>query len=53
MRTISMLFVLALIDPAGYAAAYPGCDINRADCNGDSNIDGLDIDPFVELLTGS
>ena len=45
-------FVLALIDPAGYATAYPNCDIMLADINGDGVVDAFDIDPFVELLTG-
>ena len=45
-------FVLALTDPAGYAAAWPDCDIMLADCNGDGVVDAFDIDPFVELLTG-
>ena len=45
-------FVLALTDPAGYAAAWPDCDIMLADCNGDGVVNAFDIDPFVELLTG-
>lgn len=45
-------FVLALVDPAGYAATYPGCDINNGDVNEDGFVNGLDIEPFVELLTG-
>ena len=45
-------FVLALTDPAGYAAAWPDCDIMLADCNGDGEVNAFDIDPFVELLTG-
>ena len=45
-------FVLALTDPAGYAAAWPDCDHMLADCNGDGVVDAFDIDPFVELLTG-
>ena len=44
-------FVLALIDPAGYASAWPDCDIMLADINGDGEINAFDIDPFVELLT--
>ena len=44
-------FVLALTDPAGYAAAYPDCNINNADTNGDCVVNAFDIDPFVELLT--
>ena len=45
-------FVLALTDPAGYAAAWPNCDFMNADCNGDGEVNAFDIDPFVELLTG-
>ncbi|MGE0481467.1 MAG: hypothetical protein AB7Q17_13445 [Phycisphaerae bacterium] len=45
-------FVLALTDPAGYAAAFPSCDINNADANNDGSVNNFDIDPFVALLTG-
>ncbi len=45
-------FVLALSDPAGYAAAYPDCDLSAADVNGDGEVNAFDIDPFVELLSG-
>lgn len=45
-------FVLALTDPAGYAAQFPACDINNADINNDSLISVADIGPFVALLTG-
>ena len=44
------VFVLALVNPAGYATAYPDCNILNADCNGDGNINALDIDPFVSAL---
>ncbi|MGE3180228.1 MAG: FG-GAP-like repeat-containing protein [Phycisphaerae bacterium] len=44
-------FVLALTDPAGYAASFPDCDINNADVNGDDTISVGDIGPFVALLT--
>jgi hypothetical protein len=43
-------FVLALFDPAGYAARHPDCDIDLADLNGDGRLDALDIEPFVALL---
>src|SRR5262249_8934761 len=36
-------FVLALLDPAAYAVAYPGCDPAHADVNHDGQIDGADI----------
>jgi carboxypeptidase A4 len=45
-------FVLALTNPAGYATAYPNCDINLADINGDGTVGFGDINPFVALLTG-
>jgi hypothetical protein len=43
-------FVSALIDPPGYAIAYPLCDIHRADTNKDAQENGLDIQSFVNLL---
>lgn len=45
-------FVLALTDAAGYAAAYPNCDIANGDVNGDGFVTVGDIAPFVVLLTG-
>jgi hypothetical protein len=44
-------FVLALLDPNGYAAAFPNCDLRAADVNEDGSVDGFDIEPFVGLLT--
>jgi len=44
-------FVLALTDPAGYAAAYPECTIFNADAKGDGYVDFRDIVFFVRLLT--
>jgi hypothetical protein len=54
MITVSDIagFVLALTDPAGYAAAYPDCNILHADLNGDGLITVGDIGFFVQLLTG-
>ncbi len=43
-------FVLLLIDPAAYAAAYPECDPRAGDVNGDGSVDNGDIDDFVDLL---
>ncbi|HVP11771.1 MAG TPA: hypothetical protein VMV94_11360 [Phycisphaerae bacterium] len=48
-------FVQALLDPAGYNAdhdgsPYPPCAQSRADLNGDTRTDGLDIRLFVDLL---
>lgn len=45
-------FVLALTDPAAYAAAYPDCDISAADVNEDGAVNNFDIDAFVALLAG-
>jgi hypothetical protein len=45
-------FVLALFDPAGYAIAYPACNIANANANGDASVDLFDIDGFVALLFG-
>ncbi|MGE0479603.1 MAG: hypothetical protein AB7Q17_03925 [Phycisphaerae bacterium] len=45
-------FVLALTDPAGYAAAFPSCNINNADANMDGFVNNFDIDPFVAILVG-
>jgi glucose/arabinose dehydrogenase/plastocyanin len=44
-------FVLALSDPAGYAAAYPDCDFMNGDCNNDDIVDFDDINTFVALLS--
>ena len=43
-------FVLALTDPAGYAAQHPMCPITTADMNLDGQVDGRDIQAFVNLL---
>ncbi len=40
------LFISALLNNGPFG----GCDINRADVNGDTREDGLDIRPFVNLL---
>jgi len=44
-------FVLALTNPAGYAAAYPDCNITNGDVNQDGQVNFADINPFVRLLT--
>lgn len=44
-------FVLALTDPAAYAATYPDCDYFNADLNGDHLVDNFDIDAFIYRLT--
>lgn len=43
-------FLLALFDPAGYAAQYPDCDVRLADIDGDGSVDAFDIEPFLALL---
>jgi hypothetical protein len=43
-------FVTALIDPAGYAVIYPGCDLMRADLTNDGLADGRDIALFVTAM---
>ncbi|TWT42377.1 hypothetical protein RAS1_35080 [Phycisphaerae bacterium RAS1] len=45
-------FVLALIDPTGYAAMFPTCNILNGDIDGDGQTNVLDINPFVALLIG-
>lgn len=45
-------FRLALLDPAAYATAYPDCDIDTLDLNGDGFLDGRDIQLFVALQVG-
>jgi hypothetical protein len=44
-------FLLALNNPAGYAAAYPFCNILNGDLNGDGVVNPDDIDLFVEVLS--
>ena len=44
-------FVLALSDPAAYAAQFPDCNIMNGDCNGNGRVEFGDITPFVALLT--
>lgn len=45
-------FILALLDPAGYAATYPDCNPMQADVSGDGQLDGRDVPPFAALLLG-
>ena len=44
-------FVSAIINQTAYEAAYPDCDIMRADTNHDGAADVFDIESFVALLT--
>lgn len=43
-------FVQALLDPIGYAAAYPACNILNADMQPDGNVNGGDVQGFVDAL---
>ncbi|MGE0479993.1 MAG: hypothetical protein AB7Q17_05920 [Phycisphaerae bacterium] len=43
-------FVLALADPAAYAAAYPACNVLNADINADGLVNNFDIEPFVACV---
>lgn len=43
-------FVSALIDPSGYGAMFPGCNIDLADMNADTLRDGRDLHDFVATL---
>lgn len=44
-------FVLALTDPAGYAAAYPACYPRNGDIDCNGVVNAFDIDPFIMCLT--
>ena len=46
------LFVLAVADSNGFAAASPTCHISRADVNLDGSVTVADIGPFVALIAG-
>jgi hypothetical protein len=41
---------LAMTDPDGYGAAYPGCPVENADLNGDGFIDCVDFPLFVAAV---
>lgn len=46
-------FVQAVLDPAGYEAAFPSCDINNGDLSNDGAVGELDVAPFVQCLLGN
>lgn len=46
-----LAFVKALIDPSAYALNFPDCNRLSADVTDDGSVDGLDVQPFTELLT--
>lgn len=43
-------FILAVSNPAAYAAAFPQCPRENADANQDGRVDNFDIDAFVALV---
>jgi hypothetical protein len=43
-------FFLAVGEPAAYGMAYPRCDEQRADVDGNGAVNGADIDAFFRLL---
>ncbi|TWT41118.1 hypothetical protein RAS1_38110 [Phycisphaerae bacterium RAS1] len=43
-------FLLAISNPAAYAALYPDCNILNGDMNGDGVVNILDINPFIAQL---
>ena len=45
-------FVMALLYPSQYEAAYPDCDILHGDINGDGVVNFGDMDGYVALITG-
>lgn len=45
-------FILAILDPPAYAAAYPNCPMRNTDMNADGVVNNFDIDAFVGCLVG-
>ena len=45
-------FILALLNPVAYAAAFPGCDACHSDLDADDSVTVADIEPFVQALIG-
>jgi RHS repeat-associated protein len=45
-------FVLAVLNPTQYQIDFPGCDLMRADINGDGYANSDDIDPFTAIILG-
>jgi hypothetical protein len=46
------LFIQALVDPAGYLTAQPGCDLSQADMNKSGTVDGDDIQLYINVFPG-
>jgi hypothetical protein len=47
------LFVEALLDPTALDIAHPSCLSTQANMDGNGLVNGLDIQPFVNLLIGN
>lgn len=43
-------FILAVQDPAGYAVAYPACNLLRGDMNHDGTVNAFDVQGLVDLM---
>lgn len=43
-------FTQALLDPLGYIAQHPCCNIRNADANHDTRVDGLDISTLISVI---
>ncbi len=43
-------FVLSLTDPSSYESTYDCCDISAGDVDGNSDLNGLDIEAFLAIL---
>ena len=50
--TNELLGALALLDPAAYAAMFPGCDLCHSDLNADDQVTIADKQPFATALLG-
>ncbi|MFO0974452.1 MAG: hypothetical protein U1A27_13575 [Phycisphaerae bacterium] len=44
-------FVEALVNPAQYGIDHPGCPLSNVDCNGDTQVNGDDVQCFIPLLS--
>ena len=44
-------FIEALVDPAAYVAIHPGCAIGNGDMQPDGQVNGRDVQVFVDKLT--
>jgi hypothetical protein len=46
-------YLMAMMDPSAYQAAYPNCRQLNADCNCDLVVDIADVQAFVAVLLGT